>query len=331
VLRKNAKAEEIADLLPDISWLVRYTFRWPRNEDFDGVDSNLNRIFTWVDQGFLDDTFGYHLDFQYQRGKLGQYPREAWFEEAYAYVNTPVGKVKAGVVYTPFGLLWDHTFYGSTIYYKGYMLDADYGVVLENKTEITDSISIAPSAGYFWRDNGLNGATVIGAGIEKLRGGEKNTFAGRLNSTLKFGDDSSLSLGASGLTGEIRHPGVRRQTAFGADLVYCLGPLILTGEFVYYDQDYPRKDRTAYGNMLLAEVDLEVYRNEDADILKGVILKYNYSEDLPKTGNGLGKIHLPAVCVELTDYFKAEVTHVYWKSGQTVSDDSWWLILYLSF
>jgi hypothetical protein len=331
-LRKNDKLSEVVDLLlPDISMMLRYTFNWPRGKSFKKIRNKVNRLYVWIDKSYLDDKFGYHVNFQYMPGKKGKYPREVWLEEAYGYLNTPLGKIKAGIVYTPFGLLWEHTFFGSAAYRKGYMADEDYGAVIEKKIVLTERFEITPSFGYFLKSDGLNGATALGTGIEYLKGGEKNTFSGRLVSTLKFNDDSSISLGGSALTGEVRHPDVNRQTAYEADLVYCLGPLTLTSEYIYYDQNYPKKDPFARGQILVLEANLEAYRNDKASLFKGVILNYNFSEDLPKKGNGYGRAHLPSVCVELTDEFKMELNYLYRKSGQVVKNESWWLILYLSF
>jgi len=330
-LKNNKPAGEILDFLPAVSGLLRYAF-WFKFDNYSHKTNNkINRIFLWVDKDFYDDAIGYHFDLQYQQGKFGQFPRAAWMQEGYGYINTPIGKVKAGQVFVPFGVLWDHTFYGGAIYYKGYMYDADYGVVLENTADPTESVRIVSSFGYYWKSDGLNGATAIGAGIEKNKGGEKNTFVGRINPQLKISKDINISCGASIQGGGIRHPGSYDQLAVEADASICVGPVSFLGEWVYYDQAFPSKDPENRGNLLEWEIYWDVYRNREARFFKAFVLKYNYSEDLPKNGNGLGTMHQPAAVLEITDSFKVEANYVNWNIDGKDAENSLWIVLYLSF
>jgi len=316
---------------PKISGLLRYSIWWMEHVPFEHPESEFDRIFLWLDKDFLEGNFGYHFTVEYKHNKLGHYPREVWMEEGYLFAKTDFGTFKLGSVYTPFGLLWDHTYYGSLIYYKGYMLDADYGLLLEGGGNINEKLGLDWSLGYFLREDDLNGETLLGQGWEFLSRGERNTLAARLNPHYKLSDNSNISLGFSALTGEIEASEADRQLALAADAVYTLGPLTLTSEYVFYDQNYEDKNPTLRGNILLAEINLNVYKNEESKFLKNIALRYNYSKDYPDTGNGLGDLHLPAISFQFSDNFRTDFVYVHWKSGESMLDKSWRMVFHVSF
>ena len=97
---------------------------------------DMNRIFINIDKDFCQGKFGFHTLTQYQEGKKGKYPSEWWLEEGYFYFKPGFGTIKVGNVYSPFGILWDNTFYSSLVYYKGYMGDPDYGLTFERIEKI---------------------------------------------------------------------------------------------------------------------------------------------------------------------------------------------------
>ncbi len=314
------------------SFLLREFLVYPEHVSFGHTESELDKLFMWLDsKDIYDGKLGFHLNVQYQQSKLSNYPREVWLEEGYMFADTYLGKFKLGSVYTPFGIPWDHTYYGSVIYYKGYMLDADYGVVLESKKDFEKGVELNSALGYFFREDDLNGATVIGEGYEYLSHGERNTFALRLNPKFKLNDNSDLSLGISALTGEIRSTEADRQVAFEVDGAYSMGPLILTSEYVFYGQNFDNKNPALQGSLFLVEAYYEIYKNNEARFLKNIALTYNFSKDYPDSGYGLGRLHLPAISFKFTDYFKMDVIHVDWRSGDTLKDKSWRIIFYLNF
>jgi hypothetical protein len=211
------------------------------------------------------------------------------------------------------------------------MLDADWGIVADKTIDITDSFSLTPSFGYSWRCDGLNGATFIGSGTEVLNRGEKNTVTTRVSSLWQINDDVSLSLGGSVLAGGMRHPTADKQVALDADAVLCAGPLTATVEYVYYDQDYPKDNDFARGNILLLEGYLELYRNNKSKFLRAVALNYNYSKDMAVRGDGLGRLHLPSLCVEINNFIKIRFAYADWRSEDTPIHKSWWLNTNVSF
>lgn len=314
---------------------IRPTLKVPRGRFVGHAESNLNRIFLNIDKEFVKEIvggkFGFHTETQYQQEGNGKYPNEIWLEEGYLYFNSDFGKIKLGKIYTPFGIIWDHTFYGSIIYYKGFMLDADYGLTFERSENINKNIDLKWTTGYFVREDDLNGQTLIGEGYEYLTRGERNTFALRLNPNIKINDKSSLKLGLSVLTGEVKAQEVDRQSAVEMDAVYTLGPLTLTGEYVFYDRAYPSKDDTLKGDCFLIEGNLNIYNNPKSKFLKGISLNYNYSRDNPDGGTTLGQIHLPSVTFKFTNFLSTEILYVDWSKDGTTADRSWWMIFYVDF
>jgi hypothetical protein len=313
--------------------IIRTTLKVPSGMSAGQAESNLNRIFLNVDKEFAEGKFGFHTQTQYQQEGNGKYPNEVWLEEGYGYYNSDFGKIKLGKVYTPFGIIWDHTFYGSIIYYKGFMLDADYGLTFERTENVSKKrgIDLKWIAGYFVREDDLNGQTLIGEGYEYLNRGERNTFALRLNPKIKINDKSSLQLGLSGLTGEVKAPGVKRQAAVELDAVYTRSPLTLTGEYVFYDRAYPGKDDTLKGDCFLLEANMDIYKNDKSKILEKISLNYNYSRDNPDDGNTLGQIHLSSITLKFNKYLSTEVLYVNWSKDGVTADRSWWMIFYVGF
>jgi len=246
---KDSLSFKVAGWFPDVSGLIRYKLVYPKGVSADEVEAVRDMVFLWLEKDFQDGKVGYYFDVRYWDENLGSYPDEFWLEEGYVYAETFLGKLKAGNIHIPFGIPWDHTYYGSILYYKGYLCDADYGFVLENNKVFNNRTELDSAFGYFFREDDLNGATILGEGPEHLSHGERNTFVGRLNPKFNLGDNSSLSLGISALTGELRSTGADRQLVFEPDVVYNLGPLTLTCEYVFYDRNFDNKDPTVRGDL----------------------------------------------------------------------------------
>lgn len=66
-----------------------------------------------------------------------------------------IGTLKLGSLYTCFGTLWDHTYYGSVICYKGYMDEADRQVALEADTTYSLG-SLTLSSVYVFYDHNFD-------------------------------------------------------------------------------------------------------------------------------------------------------------------------------
>ncbi len=329
-----AEATQLFEPFLEVYGTVRPTWRVPRGRSAGQAESQLNRIFLNIDKEFADGKFGFHTDTRYQQEGYGTYPNEFWLEEGYFYFQPEFGKIKLGKISTPFGFEWDHTFYGSILYYKGFKADPDYGLTFERTEPLTvfgKETDLKWTLGYFIREDDLNGETVIGAGFEHLSGGERNTFVFRLNPTIKIGDNSSLKLGLSALTGEIEASESDRQAAVELDAVYNVGPLTLCGEYVFYDRAYSSKDDTLKGECFQIEANLDVYEDPDSKFLKKISLNYNYSRDNPDDGQTLGQIHLPSVTFKFTDFLKTEILYVDWSQDGVTADRSWWMICCVDF
>lgn len=115
------------------------------------------------------------------------------------------------------------------------------------------------------------------------------------------------------------------------DAVYKYGPLTLTGEIVFYDKAYPRKDNTLRGYIYYLEPSLCIYDNPKSKFFKGITLNYNYSKDNPDSGKGIGQMHLPSVKFKFTDIFKTELLYVDWTNDGTTVNRNWWAIFYLDY
>jgi hypothetical protein len=336
----SASAEEIRGRepetepgwLPDISGSLWYTYVAPDEASADDA-SEIDRLVLQFKDGFRDDAFGLELELQHRPGRLGSYPRETWLDSAYGYVNTAGGRLKFGSVYTPFGPFWDHTYYGSIVYYKGYRHDADYGVTFENARTLAGGARLTSSVGYFPAEDGLNGATIVGQGHEHASDAEeRNTFAFQLRPEWDVGVESKLALGLSGLAGEVdaAAPAADRQHAVEVHAVYERGPLTLTAEYVRYDQA-GGADPALRGHVLGAEAYWEIYESDTGRFAKKVALNYSFSLDDPDSGDGLGRLHLPSVSVKFSEKLRMDVMRVDWEAGGATMDKSWRMMLYLYF
>ena len=330
-LASCAQATDLLEPYLDVYGTIRPTVMSKEGDSLTRAKFNLNRLFINIDKDFSKGIFGFHTLTEYQQGKKGNFPNEWWLEEGYFYFNPRLGTIKAGKVYTPFGIIWDNTFYSSAVYYKGYMGDPDYGLTFEKSETVNKNTELKCTAGYFVRDDGLNGETAIGTGYEFLNKGERSTFVGRLNPRIKISEKSSLELGFSVLTGRVKGVNAKRQAASEADAVYKYGPLTLSAECVFYDKAYPKKDDTLRGYVYYLEPGLCVYSNPKSKLLKGINLNYNYSKDNPDSCKGVGQIHLPSVMFKFTYIFKTELLYADWTNDGTTVDRSWWLIFYLEY
>ncbi len=127
-----------------------------------------------------------------------------WFYELYAHVSTDeLGTLKGGQIWKRFGLDWDGVFFGNTAYFDGFKLDPDYGVSWEKTTQVDDNLSVDTFAQFFFHEDGVNGS--FGGGDAESSGllTERNTGVVRVVPTWTLCDDAKLSLGLSGLVGQI--------------------------------------------------------------------------------------------------------------------------------
>ena len=157
------------------------------------------------------------------------YPSGVWFWELYAWADTPVGRVKAGQIWRRFGLDWDGTFFGSILFYDGFMINPDYGLSWEHTWSGSDDFKVDSFAQFFIAQDGINGSLSGTDSESQVGSAQHNTGIVRLIPTWTLSDDSTVALGLSGMTGEIRnnpiHVAVPNQVlgAWAVDLTYAKG------------------------------------------------------------------------------------------------------------
>ncbi len=161
--------------------------------------------------------------------------QSTWPWEAYAYVSDEdLGTLKAGLVYTRFGLFWGNAWFGNAPYFDGLKLDADYGLSWERTYELNNNFKIDTYSQFFFHEDQSNGS--FGGGDAESVAGytEKNTGIVRFVPTWTRSDGSVVALGISGKVGQIdsRVATLRDQTVGGyaVDLTYTRGRWRLFGE-----------------------------------------------------------------------------------------------------
>ena len=196
-------------------------------------------------------TVGAHANLRLRDGDYFRtfFDSRFWFYELYAHVgNEQWGTLKAGQVWKRFGLDWDGVFFGNTPYFDGFKLDPDYGVSWERTTTIDSGLSLDTYLQFFLHEDGVNGsfggADAESSGLLK----ERNTGVVRVAPTWTLGDGESLTLGLSGLAGEIRSKQSaiiddHTTGAWAVDATYTRGPWKVFGEAL---QSYGVINRARY-------------------------------------------------------------------------------------
>ncbi len=153
---------------------------------------------------------------------------QVWTWELYGYLqDEDWGTLKAGQLYTRFGLFWDGVFFGNAPYFDGLKLDADWGVSWEKTTEIHDCLKLDSYVQFFFHEDQSNGS--FGGGDAESVSGytEKNTAIVRVVPTWTRADGSQIALGISGLVGQIDSTIAlpdETVSAYALDLTYTKGP-----------------------------------------------------------------------------------------------------------
>lgn len=144
--------------------------------------------------------FGIHTQARYRDQSLFRtyFANRTWLYEAYGWVDTPVGTVKAGKVRNRIGFDWDNSFWGNVPYFDGYKLDPDYGVSLEKTWQLSDKLSLESYQQFYFAEDNVNGS-IAGGDAESAPGyDEDRTWVVRFAPRWKFNDHMSLGGGISG-------------------------------------------------------------------------------------------------------------------------------------
>ena len=139
-----------------------------------GAESNVDLFFANLLLDGKFGRFGLHVEPRFRDSRLREFfPGPVWAQEAYASVAiTPNVVVKAGKVYSHFGLFWDNSFYGNVQVYDGLKLDPDYGLSLEGAVRPDGSAGLRYWAQYFVVDGHTN-VSLVGRDTISLPGGHR--------------------------------------------------------------------------------------------------------------------------------------------------------------
>lgn len=135
------------------------------------------------------------------------FDENVWLWEAYAWAETPIGKLKAGDIWKRFGFDWDGSWYGNLPYFDGWKLDPDWGVSWERSGALGGRGDFAwdAFAQVFFAEDEVNGS-IAGADAESSDDSEEGiTGVLRFVPKWRLPDCSTLALGASLLVGEVEH------------------------------------------------------------------------------------------------------------------------------
>jgi hypothetical protein len=165
------------------------------------------------------------------------YTTNFWFLEGYGwYRHADLGTLKAGLVFTRFGLDGYGNFIGTAPYFEGYIQDPDYGLSWENTWNVRDDLAVDTFAQFFFHEDGKNGSLRNFDSESVARINERNTAVLRSVGKWTLQDASHLDLGVSFLIGQIdsHQPGFSDdvRTVWGVDMTYTNGPFGLKGEFL---------------------------------------------------------------------------------------------------
>ncbi|HKN85953.1 MAG TPA: hypothetical protein VJV04_03745 [Nitrospiraceae bacterium] len=290
--------------------------------------------------GPLADKAGIHVEARFRDGNTpfrAYFPAtNAYFYEAYGWLQTPFGRLKGGAVVRRFGIDWDGSWWGNVQYFDGLKLNPDLGVSLEDTHDFRNGLKVDRFVQFFVKDYNVSGS-IVGANPESVVGSRQvNTLMARVVPTWSFRDHSAVALGLSGYVGEIRNdPGiyvigqpVLRQTgtagspaptggkesvgAWAVDLSYFNGGLRVFGEF---DQ--------LYGTLSPSRYVSGGPSNRTTDVLVGFNYKrgpitytFSYSAGFDSNPSGTQRLWVPGGVVALTSNVDMYVNYVFWQVRQ---------------
>lgn len=180
---------------------------------------------------------GAHVDFRFRdsRDPLRPfYDHTYWFYERYAWIDTSVGRFKAGQIWRRFGIDWDLSWWGDVQFFDGYKFNPDYGFSWEQQWTLSGQVQLDSFVQYFVAQDGVSSALAGGNPESVPSADARNTGIIRLVPRWNFSKDSSLAVGVSALAGEIRgitpQGGNDTHTAIGTDVTLAQGPFTVFGE-----------------------------------------------------------------------------------------------------
>jgi len=285
--------------------------------------------------GDMIQAVGAHVEYRFRDTSDKFRPffdRTHWFYEAYGYVDTPVGRIKAGQIWKRFGLDWDDTWWGNVQYFDGLKLAPDDGLSWEATWHPENKFKLDSFVQYFAAPSNISGS-LVGANPQSVTGSnERNVGVIRLVPTWQLTDDSSLAVGVSGLGGEIQNTAEngrnKSQLAWAADVTYKRGGLKVFGEA---DQSFGVLNQNRYVSGGPS--------NRITDVLTGVSYRYGpityrlaWSAGFDSNPSGHQYLWVPGMTIAMTKNINLYAEYVRWdvtnNAGvHSVFEDGFQLIL----
>ncbi len=185
------------------------------------------------------NTFGAHVEARFRDDTSFRpfFDHPVWVYEAYGFWKTPrFGTVKAGKIWTRFGLDWDGSFWGNAQYYNGWKLDPEWGVSWEHAYNWT-RLSVPFYAQFFIGEDGVNGSIGGGDSESSTIYEEEWTAVLRVAPTYHVNKNVDLTVGLSGLVGGISNTAgpSETRTAFAGDVTLRWCDFKVYGEYTFQD------------------------------------------------------------------------------------------------
>ncbi len=187
----------------------------------------------------LDGHFGpvsLHVEPRFRDSRLrAYYPGPVWAQEAYvSFAANRDLVIKAGKIYSQFGLFWDNSFYGNVQVYDGLKLDPDYGVSVEGAVNAAGKKGLLYYAQYFVVDGHTN-VSLDGRDTISIPGANRrNESILRLQPFVKPTSSVVVTAGASGAFLQAALPtGTNNVYRAAADATIGIKQWSLWGEYSY--------------------------------------------------------------------------------------------------
>lgn len=264
------------------------------------------------------------------------YESNAWFQEIYAFYRSEQVTVKAGKLFSRFGLVWDGSSYGNIHLVDGLKIDPDNGLSVEGSVGQGPGLRLGYVAQYFLMNGGTN-FSIPGRDTISVPGAhQRHSVILRAEPAFYFKDDVSLTLGLSGqyFQADLAEAGKENVFRAGADLTYTHGPFSVFGEYTRQNgksiTDYPIAGQpatdtqpatpgraSAHNDYVLAGTSLTVWKLTPRYTL--TLVRYG-DEDVVEWMSNVG------VGVEVYKNLVLTPEYVYWKrsdpGSSTVIDHS---------
>jgi hypothetical protein len=301
-------------------------------------DSNVDLFFANLLLDGKFGRFGLHVEPRFRDSRLREFfPGPVWAQEAYASAALTSDHVlKAGKVYSHFGLFWDNSFYGNVQVYDGLKLDPDYGLSLEGAVRPDGRAGLRYWAQYFVVDGHTN-VSLAGRDTISLPGGHRrNQTILRVEPFYRGGEHLTLTGGLSGsyLQADLGVAGRNNVYRGAVDLSLAVRRWSLWAEYTRQQgrtvTDFPVAGQLAtpgapaVAGQSSAHINYALAGTQVA--LGPVTLRYNVSTGRYEDQDVSEWMHVPALAYAVSANFTLLGEYVDWRryapGGQTLVDRS---------